>query len=379
MSEISAADNILIEIEPNRWQLFSNMETGKALILDAVGGAPLSFEPTFAKARRLPVDGRLPLNAVQRVVLGWSHKDESWHLGLVLEGTLAEQRGSRWCELARWPDPDQNVFIDLATEAGQALGELIDRSFHLIPPRPQPLPVAPPPPPPLPDLPLHMGIWTLTWAQDSIHLAPDARPLVFKRASSWAFSRVTRIIWYSLWVIVYIVLSVATLTRTLALPNSGTMLPTPQMLPILGLGAALVLIGMILYMLYELITRPDHVVIDPQTHRVTALRGQGERWQVAGDQAQSVYVTQVVAKKGNKPVVQHGELNLLLGAEQFQCLLAQENAEDTERPWKANVPLDQEIMVALNGDVINTNLQAAGLYIARALGNVTCWYDQRVK
>ena len=130
MSEISAADNILIEIEPNRWQLFSNMETGKALILDAVGGAPLSFEPTFAKARRLPVDGRLPLNAVQRVVLGWSHKDESWHLGLVLEGTLAEQRGSRWCELARWPDPDQNVFIDLATEAGQALGELIDRSFH---------------------------------------------------------------------------------------------------------------------------------------------------------------------------------------------------------------------------------------------------------
>lgn len=379
MSQISAADNLLIDIEPHRWRLFKNAESENGLIIDATRGEPLRLDGQFSRLRRLPPEGLLPLSDVQRVVLGWSGKDESWHLGLVLEPQLAAQRGSRWCEIAHWPDPDTTVFVDLATEAGRSLASIVGRSFNLIPPRPQPAPAAPAPPAPLPDLPLRMGIWTLSWGENNTHIPPEARALIFRRASSWAFSRVTRIIWYGLWVVVYIILSIATLTRTLALPNSGTMLPTPELLPVLGLAAALILLGMIAYLLYELVSKPDHIIVDPRSRLVVALRGEGERWRVAAGDVYSVYVTQVVGKKGGKPVVQHGELNLHLGVEDFQRILEDDSAEAPDRPWKANVPLDQDIITPLNGDIVNTNLQAAGLYVARALGNLPCWYDQRVR
>ena len=56
-------------------------------------GQPIKYLPVFAHKRRLPDTGRLPLDSIQRVVLGWSHEDESWHLGLLLGPELAEARG----------------------------------------------------------------------------------------------------------------------------------------------------------------------------------------------------------------------------------------------------------------------------------------------
>jgi hypothetical protein len=390
MNQISAAENLVIDMEADRWRLLANGDYDTRVLMDAAPGQPLRYLPGFGSTRRLPSSGQLSLEDVQRVVLGWSNKDEAWHLGLILEQDLAAARGSRWCEIAHWPDPDTNVFFDLASQAGKTLATTIARPFNLIPPRVEQS--APPPPPViLPPLPLKMGLWTLDWADTSkrrrgndligetTYATPAERAFQFARTSSWTVSKVLRIGWYSLWVTVYLILSIATLTRTLALPNSGTMLPTPEVLPILGLVSAVVLAGMIFYNLYELFYKPDRVVVDPQTRTVTAFRGGSQLWQTFGDGALAVYVTQVVAKKSKKPVVHHGEINLHLGGEEFFRILDQGEGEESNRPWKANLPLDQEVVVPIDGDLVNTDLQAAALYVARALGNLPCRYDQRVK
>ena len=392
MSQISAAENLVIDMEAERWRLLANGGYETRALMDASPGQPVRYLPGFGSTRRLPSSGQLPLEDVQRVVLGWSNKDEAWHLGLILEPDLAAARGSRWCEIAHWPDPDTNVFLDLASQAGKTLAATIARPFNLIPARVE-QPAPPPPPALLPPLPLRMGLWTLDWANNGKRkrgsdfiaesetgvTAPEQRAFQFLRTSSWTISKTLRIGWYSIWVVVYLILSIATLTRKLALPNSGTMLPTPEVLPFLGILSAVVLVGMILYNLYELFYKPDGIVVDPQTRTVTAFRGGSQLWQTFGDAALAVYVTQVVAKKSKKPVVHHGEINLHLGGEDFFQILEQGEGEESSRPWKVHFPLDEELVVPIDGDLVNTDLQAAALYVARALGNLPCRYDQRTK
>lgn len=376
MSQIAAAENLIIEMEDDHWRLFINgQDPASAYLFQAVHGQALRYGARFATTRRLPATGALPLEDVQRVVVGWSANDESWHLGLVLEPRLAAERGSRWCEIAHWPDPDTNVFSDLAVQAGKTLSTLVNRPFNVVPPRPAAPPPPPPPPPPLPDLPLTLGLWKLYWDDQQPHTG--ARPLRLMRASSWTFSRLTRVGWYTFWVAVYLVLSIATLTRTLALPNSGTMLPNPDLLPYLGIIAAVVLVGVIFFTLYELFAKPDTIIIDPQTRTVTAQRWNTIRWEIAPEEVQSLYVTQVVSKKANKIQIKHGEINLYLGGTTFHALLLQDTPEEIS-PAQEILSPDRELVVSLDTAPVSTPLQAAGLYIARVLG-IPCWYDQRAK
>src|SRR5690606_40996963 len=53
-------------------------------------------------------------------------------LGLLLEMELAQERGSRWCEIAHWPDPSTTVFQELAARAGESLAQVTTRPFHLV-------------------------------------------------------------------------------------------------------------------------------------------------------------------------------------------------------------------------------------------------------
>ena len=78
-------------------------------------------------------------------------------------------------------------------------------------------------------------------------------------------------------------------------------------------------------------------------------------------------------------MVHHGEINLHLGGEDFFQILEQGEGEESSRPWKVHFPLDEELVVPIDGDLVNTDLQAAALYVARALGNLPCRYDQRAK
>ena len=365
MTQISAADRVTIDIQPDRWRLVVNGEFQAQVIAEASVGQPLRYISSFASTRRLPTGGKLPAKHIKQVVLGWSGRDEAWHLGLTLGPELAEARGSRWCEVARWPDPDTTLFIELAQQAGEALAETLQCPFHVIPPRLDPGE----PPPPLRDLPLSFGLWTLE-RDDGLYR--------LKRSPRWAWGKLGRVLWYAFWVVVYVLLSVTTLTNGLALPNAGTMLPSPSLLPYLGLGAAVVLLGLVGYHLYLWLVTPDTITIDPASHTMTALRSGRERWSVDGPEVQSVYVTQVVDKDERKSTVYHGEINLHLGAERFFFVAQHDQPEELEQSPQRD-QAGGEVVVALSSEYAISDLQFAALYIAEALGDLPCWYDQRIK
>ncbi len=365
MNQISAADSITIDIEPERWRLIFSTEYEKQVIAEANAGQPLRYASDFASTRRLPATGALPVDHVQQVVLGWSGKDESWHLGLILGPELAEARGSRWCEMARWPDPDTTLFVNIAEQAGKSLAQTIERPFHLVSPHPKEKSQQSP----LPELPLKFGLWTFK---------REGEQLTFKLSRKWSVYKLGRILWYSVWLVIYILLSIATLTKGLALPNAGTMLPNPGLLPYLGLGAAVILVGLIIYHLGQWLTEPNSIVITPQTLSVSALRSGRERWSVQASDVQSVYVTQVVSKDEGKQAIQHGELNLHMGGGEFFFVLEHGQEEEPEEVWRDGAP-SGEMVVQLTGDTAKTDLLAAGLHIAESLGGLPCWYDQRLK
>lgn len=343
-----------------------NGDLQERTVIEAAPGRELRYINGFAERRRLPGES-LPKHLIKQVVLGWSEGDQSWHLGLLLASELAEERGSRWCELARWYDPEHIEYATAAEHAARALSQTIDRPFRLIPPLvreeiKQEIRE-------LPALPLKCGIWKMEREGEELRLV---------RAPNWLYSRLVRIVWYSVWALIYLALSVATLTTKLALPNSGTLLPNPRILPLLGLGAAAVLFIVVLKNLFDVLMQPDNIVIDPTGHTITARRGSSTRWQYAGDQLQSVYVSQVVGRRRMKRTVYHGEINLQTGAKKFQGVIVQDREEERLEKSDQEAPLRAEV-VPLTANEVDTDLQAAAVYIATALGDLPCLYDQRLQ
>lgn len=358
MDRISAASNLTIEYDIDHWKLLSISGGQERTLLEAEKGHPLTYIEIFGSKRRLPKGGKLSLDDVQRVVVGWSHEDECWHLGLLFEPELSEQRGSRWCELARWPDPETSIFSDNATEAGRALARLLGRPFNFIEPDRSAITVKPAaaPPPPLRGLPLVFDQWTLN-RQSALQLV---------RAGQWTRQRLMRIVWYGLLVIAYFVLSIVTLQGRIALPK-------PEFLPYLGIVVGVFLIGVLLYTLFELINKPNRIAITSDS--VTALRGNRQAWQIKKDQINAIYVSEVVHWKGKKQTVYHGELNLHLKDGNFKTILQQPHQVEEEL---TTVPEPVEQVVPLTLYNSHSDLQMAGLHIAQTLGLV-CQYDQRAK
>lgn len=367
MTRISAAENHIIEINPDSWRLITVSDTGlETPLFEAKPGEPLRYSTEFSGSRRLPNTGILPLDYVWQVILGWSNEDESWHLGLLLARDLADARGSRWCQIAYWPDPDANVFNSLAQDAAHGLAQTITRPLNLIPARRQKTAE-----PPLPDLPTEIGLWRLERAGD--------HGVEMIRSSRWVVSRLFRMAWYVFWIVVYLILSIATLNTELALPNSGTMLPNPELLPYLGLGAAGVLFLMTLYVIYEIMTRPNRILFSDVESTVTALHGNSPKWSMNSKDLQSVYVTQVINKRGAKRTIFHGEINLHLGSGDFHQIVQQSQHEEDVAAYTSNGQNPQEAIYPLSGAEIMSDLQAAGLHISKALGGLPVWYDQRTR
>jgi hypothetical protein len=364
MIRIPAEDQHMVEIIPGRWRVLAiDPERGTRVMMEALPGRPLRYVNSFAKRRRMPAD-RLPAEQVQNVIAGWSDMDQSWHLGLLLAPELARERRNRWCEIVRWHDPDMTEHAADARRAGEALAHIYGRSFRVAAPRRTE--VVEPVETLLPELPIDLGLWRLEQSGENLQLV---------RSRRWLAGRVTRMLWYTFWLLVFVVLSVATLTTDLALPNTGVMLPNPQLLPYLGLATAVVLLLLLLNILREILTKPDRIVVDPQAHSIIARQGGRDHWKYNGTTTKGVYVTQVVGKRGDKRTIYHGELNLYLGDQGFRHLITQDQEEERVDSTSADPP--RERVVRLTPEQIDTDLQAAGVHIANALGSVPVWYDQR--
>jgi hypothetical protein len=366
VDRVSAADDLVIEMQAERWRLIANGSGGQRVLVEARAGHPLRYIGPFAISRRLPDTGALPASQIQRVVLGWSGSDEAWHLGLVLRQELAEVRGSRWCEVAHWPDPDQSAYSEIAQRAGESLAQAVTRPFYLVPPRTEPVTT------PraagavsdraLPGLPLRFDIWTMERTPQGVQLV---------RSGSWARRTVRRVLWYAFWAVVYAVLVYTSLTRDIAPVR-------PEFLPLLGIFSGVVLVGLILYHLYQLFTRPDRFVADSTTRTLTALRGRSVRWRLIRGEIKAVVVSQVLSKSRkrgeHRPVSHYGELNVQLPGDEFRYMLNTDQAQEYLSPVD-EMPKGDHI-TPLTTRECQTQLQAAALYLAQAL-NVPCWYDRR--
>jgi len=374
MSQIAAAENIVIRMLPERWQLIQNSSEKPRVLLEAKPAEDVRYTVDFGSTRRLPTQGRLHSADVYQVIVGWSQEAQSWHLGLILSRELTATRGSRWCELARWPDPDQTVFIDSATETGANLARVLGKPFYRVDPQP----IAPAQPMPLPAFPLNFGVWTMGHGDASGH--PEEDKLFLVRSQDWLRNRYWRIFWYCVWTVAYLILSIATLTSEIALPNAGTLLPDPRLLPFLGLLTAVVLLFMIGRRAYEIYSQPDTFMIDTTQNMMSAWRGDRQIWSVNGLDVRSVYVTEVVKRNATSTAIEHGELNIHLGGGDFHFILQLEDGEaEPNTRLKEPVKRTQDEVVPLMADNVNTDLQAAALHIATALGDIPAWYDVRVK
>jgi hypothetical protein len=355
MERISAAEQMLIEMSDTGWRLISNGSQEPRVIFEAASGRALHYLPDFATTRRLPKGGSLPVEYIQRIVLGWSASDESWHLGLMLASELAQARGSRWCEIARWPDPHTTTFSEIAGRAGRNLAQVTTRPFSLVPPQP----VEAQPERTLTELPISLGDdWTLERDEGG------SLQLVYNRR--WARVALRRVVWYSLWTAVYLLLVYLTLTSNIAPP-------TPVFLPYLGIFSALILIALVFKNLLRLLRQVTHVVMDEQRREIHGMHGRRILWSLDQHEIRSVYASQVIGRRrGRAAAPQYGEINLLLANNKFRFLLGCEEINEQEMEDDGA----GDGVFRLSNENYNTDLQAAGLYIAQAL-DVPAWYDRR--
>lgn len=379
MTEIIASNNLTIDFSYDRWRLIQQ-ENGESpkLIAEVHPDSDFRYDKYFATTRHLPEVGELTRSDISQVILGWSYESDAWQLGMTLSPQLAAARSSRWCELVRFVDPDLSVHEYDARTVGQALADVLGKPFHNVPP------TSPPTPDPvtLPELPLEVGIWKLERVTTHEGLTSRDGEVHLIRHRSWVTEKLRKIVWYMLWTVVYIWVSSMTIMSDLALPNAGTLLPDPQILPYLGLVVAVLLVGLVIQQIYQLRTEPDNFIISPYDRSIIARRGRNVRWKTSVNNTQSVYVTETVKRREKKSVVYHSEINLHLVNGSFQRILVEdEKLSDASLSDNLDVDYKQhgEGVIPLDSHSVATRLQAMGLHIGECLGDLPVWYDLRYK
>lgn len=429
MTEIAVDNDLSILIDERHWRLKRKYADG-VLVLATPDG--VRYSDGFADARRLPRGVTLKGGGdILRVVLGWEARDKAWHLGVIVSPALAEARRSRWCALASWRDVTGMAHQSIAQQSGEALATIIGADLHVIPVEkpiadeaiaqqtsdqadtvedvtkipslymedtptkpipPGTLPVSAPvadaqrtsvdaldveevtdeavPPPPLPALPLSLGDWRL------VH---EEGKLTFLRERRWRRQKYQQIAWNFFWALVYLVISALTLVSDLTLPSTGTLIPNPQILPYMGLVIGFGLVLMALYRVFSFGRQPQRIIVSRDGNHIEAWHGGRRLWACPVHDVLSVYVSEIVSKKTHDKTSEHGEINLHLGMGRFKFLLKQGDKLSNETmPDPPIAPeRNQSGVVMLERQRMFTALQASGLYLAEAIGNVPTWYDMR--
>lgn len=377
MPRIAVSANTLVDYSPDRWRLIQVYDTdAPKLIVEAKAGLPFRYNGYFAVSRDLPEAGEIQLADLGQVVLGWSNESSSWQLGLTLSSELALARSSRWFELLRFTNPDADEHEGAATQLGAALADTLGIPFSSTSPlaiEPEPEPVA------LEPLPLELGHWRLEEASQKRGGEGELRLIREKR---WLRAKQRQIAWYGALTLVYLGVSIATLTSELGLPIAGTLIPNPAWLPYLGIVVAILLLLAIARLLRMILREPNAIVINPYEKTISASRGVRQLWKVNAGGVQSIYASELVKKRGRKPTVLHGEINLhLLDGRFTPILVDQEKIIDALLPGRD--PLTEKERPAevhvLEPDAVSTALQAAAIHISVGLGELPVWYDRRLK
>ena len=177
-------------------------------------------------------------------------------------------------------------------------------------PEPEPIPLAP--------LPLDLGLWRL---EEASHMHGGEGELRLSRDKRWLRAKQRQIAWYGVLTLVYLWVSIATLTSELGLPIAGTLIPNPAWLPYLGIVVAVLLLLAIGRQLLVILRQPNAIVINQYEKTVSASRGVRQLWKVNAGGVQSIYASELVKKRGRKPTVLHGEINLHLLDGRFMPIL----------------------------------------------------------
>ena len=374
MPRIAVSANSLVDYSPDRWRLIQvdDPATPK-LVVEAKAGLPFRYSGYFAVSRDLPESGEILEADLGQVVLGWSNESNSWQLGITLSPEISLARSSRWFELLRLTNADASAHEATAVQLGAALANTLGIPFAstaplAIEPELEPEPIT------LEPLPLHLGLWRLERGiEGELKLAREKR---------WLRAKQRQIAWYGLLTVVYLGVSIATLTSELGLPIAGTLIPDPALLPYLGIVVAVLLLLAIARLLLIILREPNSIVINPYEKTISAGRGEQQLWKVNAGGIQSIYVSEVVKKRGRKPTVLHGEINLHLLDGRFMpilvdnekivdaLLVGRDALAEKERPTDVHV---------LEPDAVSTALQAAALHIGECLGELPVWYDRRLK
>lgn len=377
MPRIAVSANTLVDYSPDRWRLIQVYDTdAPKLIVEAKAGLPFRYNGYFAVSRDLPEAGEIQLADLGQVVLGWSNESSSWQLGLTLSPELALARSSRWFELLRFTNPDADAHEGAATQLGAALADTLGIPFSSTSPlaiEPEPEPVA------LEPLPLELGHWRL---EEASQKRGGEGELSLIREKRWLRAKQRQIAWYGALTLVYLGVSIATLTSELGLPIAGTLIPNPAWLPYLGIVVAILLLLAIARLLRMILREPNAIVINPYEKTISASRGVRQLWKVNAGGVQSIYASELVKKRGRKPTVLHGEINLhLLDGRFTPILVDQEKIIDALLPGRD--PLTEKERPAevhvLEPDAVSTALQAAAIHISVGLGELPVWYDRRLK
>lgn len=376
MTRIAVSANSLVDFSPERWRLIQVDDPSQPkLLVEAKTGLPLRYNGYFAVSRDLPESGEIMGADLGQVVLGWSNESHSWQLGVTLSPEISLARSSRWFELLRFTHADASTHEAKAIQLGTALAKTLDIPFAStapieLAPEPEPTVLAP--------LPLNLGFWRL----EAVEQMRGDGELRLARELRWLRAKQRQIAWYSLLTVVYLWVSIATLTSELGLPIAGTLIPNPAWLPYLGIAVAILLLLAIARLLTITLREPNAIVINPYEKTISARRGNQQLWKVNAGAVQSVYVSEKVKKRGRKPTVFHGEINLhLLDGRFMPILVDNEKIVDALLPGRdpaAEKQRPAEVQV-LEPNAVSTPLQAAAIHIAVCLGELPVWYDRRLK
>jgi hypothetical protein len=377
MTRIAVSANSLVDYSPDRWRLIQVDDPNEPkLLVEAKTGAPLRYNGYFAVSRDLPESGEILEADLGQVVLGWSSESSSWQLGLTLSPEISLARSSRWFELLRLTNADPSLHEAKALQLGTALARTLDIPFAstaLQDSTPEAEPVL------LEPLPLHLGMWRLEEAADK---GAGEGELRLVREKRWLRAKQRQIAWYCLMTVLYLWVSSATLTSELGLPVAGTLIPDPSWLPYLGIVVAVLLLLAIARLLLVVMREPNAIVINPYEKTISARRGSRQLWKVNAGGVQSIYASEAVKKRGRRPTVLHGEINLhLLDGRFMPVLIDQEKIVDALLPGRdpsAEKGRPDDVHL-LEPAAVSTPLQAAALHIAVCLGELSVWYDRRLK